>query len=217
MLRLYDFPWNRVNGYKSGLLLTQLGLPVSSASSSTFTQGADPNAGVLAKNPNAAFRCSKLPDGPVSPKFERHQSFHLAEGSRFLPGRDRFERALVLKLDGSLEQLQPRSPTCATVARLANPLHPARRRAAAQGLPRHGPKAGYAAPRKNMGRHISRTARTLVGDRYSIADIALYATPTSPMRAASTSAATRRSAPGWTASPPEPGHIPDHPGDKSGP
>ena len=164
MLRLYDF-LESGNGYKVRLLPTQLGLPFERVELD-ITRGATRTPEYLAKNPNGRIPLLELPDG-------RHLAesnailFHLAEGTRFLPA-DRFDRALALQWM-FFEQYshEPNIATARFILHFTGPDD--ERRKALPGMT----KGGYQALDVMEGHLAGRTY--FVADRYSIADIALYA------------------------------------------
>jgi glutathione S-transferase len=164
MLRLYDF-LESGNGYKVRLLLAQLGLPFERIELD-ITKGATRTPEYLAKNPNGRIPLLELPDG-------RHLAesnailFHLAEGTRFLPA-DRFDRALALQW--MFFEQYSHEPNIATARFILHFTGPAdERRKALPGMT----KGGYQALDVMEGHLAGRTH--FVADRYSIADIALYA------------------------------------------
>jgi glutathione S-transferase len=164
MLRLYDYLPSG-NGYKVRLLLAQVALPFELVQLD-ITQGATRTPEVLAKNPNG-----RIPLLEVAPDEFLAESnailFYLSEGTAFLP-TDRWERAQVLQWM-CFEQYS-HEPNIATVRFWVHytELTPERRAAIEQKRP-----LGYAAL-DVMERHLA-SRRFFVGDRYSIADIALYA------------------------------------------
>jgi glutathione S-transferase len=164
MLRLYDYLPSG-NGYKVRLLLAQVALPFELVQLD-ITQGATRTPEFLAKNPNG-----RIPLLEVAPDEFLAESnailFYLSEGTAFLP-TDRWERAQVLQWM-CFEQYS-HEPNIATVRFWVHytELTPERRAAIEQKRP-----LGYAAL-DVMERHLA-SRRFFVGDRYSIADIALYA------------------------------------------
>jgi glutathione S-transferase len=163
MLTLYDFLPSG-NGYKVRLLLTQLGIPfelvqLDIAKKETRTPE------FLAKNPNGRIPCLRLEDGTHLWESNAIQ-FYLAEGTSFLPA-GKLERAQVLQW--MFFEQYSHEPYIAVVrswhhfgtveqnrAQLADRVE---RGCAALGV---------------MESHLAQRA-WFVGERYSIADIALYA------------------------------------------
>ena len=164
MYRLYDYLPSG-NGYKVRLLLTQLGIPFELVELD-ITEGRDAHAGVPGQesqraHPDAGDRARRLPAGverdPLLPR----------RGHAVLPA-DRLERAQVLQWM-CFEQYS-HEPNIATVRFWVthDQLTPERRAQLDQKR-----ALGYAALGV-MEQHLAR--RTFfVGERYSIADIALYA------------------------------------------
>lgn len=164
MLRLYDYLPSG-NGYKVRLLLAQLAVPFELVELD-ITKGETRTPAFLAKNPNG-----RIPLLEVEPERFLAESnailFYLAEGTPFL-SEDRWHRAQTLQWM-CFEQYS-HEPNIATVRFWMHytELTPERRAAIEQKRP-----LGYAAL-DVMERHLS-AHRFFVGDRYSIADIALYA------------------------------------------
>jgi len=167
MLRLYDY-LSSGNGYKVRLLLTQLGLPFERIDLDILS-GETRTTEFRAKNPNGKVPALELEDGTVLAE-SNAILFYLAEGSPFLPD-DRLERAQTLQW--MFFEQYSHEPNVA-VARFML-LH----------LPEGGlPESGRAAlARKQeqghaalsvMEQHLAGHAY-FAGDRYTIADIALYA------------------------------------------
>jgi len=164
MITLYDY-LDSGNGYKARLLLSQLAMPYRYVELDIL-QGAARTPQFLAKNPNGNVPVLELADGRCLPESDAIL-WYLAEGSAFLPA-DRFDRAQVLRWL-CFEQYS-HEPYVATprfiVRHLA--LDSPRRAELPQRLMR-----GRAALQV-MESHL--TARAyFVAERYSIADIALYA------------------------------------------
>jgi glutathione S-transferase len=164
MLRLYDYLPSG-NGYKVRLLLRQLAIPFELVTLD-ITKGQTRTPEFLAKNPNG-----RIPLLEVAPgKFLAESNailFYLGEGTPFLPA-DRWERAQVLQWM-CFEQYS-HEPNIATVRFWLHytELTPERRAAIEQKRP-----LGYAAL-DVMEQHL-RTRSFFVAERYTIADIALYA------------------------------------------
>ena len=164
MLTLYDY-LSSGNGYKCRLLLHQLGLPFRRVELDIM-QGATRTPEFLARNPNGRIPALELEDGTVLAE-SNAILFYLAEGTPFLPA-DRLGRAQVLQW---LFFEQYSHEPFVAVARFILHLLPEDSPRRAE-LPRLH-QGGYAA----LGVMEQRLASHpfLVGDRYSIADIALYA------------------------------------------
>jgi len=162
-MRLYDYLPSG-NGYKVRLLLTQLGTPFRRVDLD-ITRGATRTPEFLRKNPNGRIPLLELDDGTFLAESDAIL-FYLAEGTPFLPS-DRLQRAQVLQW--MFFEQYSHEPNIATVrfwmhSELTDErkaLIPAKR------------QLGYAAL-DVMEEHLSRQV-FFVGDRYSIADIALYA------------------------------------------
>jgi glutathione S-transferase len=164
MLRLYDY-LSSGNGYKVRLVLAQLGIPFERIEVD-IVKGESRTPAFLAKNPNGRIPLLELENGTYLAE-SNAILFYLAEGTSFLPA-DRLGRAQALQWM-CFEQYS-HEPNIATSRFWLQhgELTPERKAALAQKQP-----LGYAAL-DVMERQLS--ARTFfVGDRYSIADIALYA------------------------------------------
>jgi glutathione S-transferase len=164
MLRLYDYLPSG-NGYKVRLLLAQLEVPFELVQLD-IVKGETRTPEFLAKNPNGRIPLLEVEAG----KFLAESNailFYLSEGTPFLPA-DRWARAQVLQWM-CFEQYS-HEPNIATVRFWVHFLEktPERRAAIEQKRP-----LGYAALGV-MERHLA-TRRFFVDDRYSVADIALYA------------------------------------------
>ncbi len=164
MLRLYDFLPSG-NGYKVRLLLAQLAIPFELVELD-ITKGETRTPDFLAKNPNGRIPLLEVEPG----RFLAESNailFYLAEGTPFLPD-DRWLRAQILQWM-CFEQYS-HEPNIATVRFWLHyaELTPERQAALA-------PKRalGYAAL-DVMERHLV-ALPFFVGDRYTIADVALYA------------------------------------------
>ncbi len=167
MIRLYDY-LSSGNGYKVRLLLTQLGLSFERIDLDILT-GETQTADYLAKNPNGKIPALELEDGTVLAE-SNAILFYLAEGSDFLPDA-RVERAQALQW--MFFEQYSHEPNVA-VARFML-LHPPE-----GGLSDSG-RAALAKKQKQghaalavMERHLA-DRMYFVADRYTIADIALYA------------------------------------------
>jgi glutathione S-transferase len=164
MLRLYDFLASG-NGYKVRLLLAQLGIPFARVELD-IVAGATRTPEFLGKNPNGRIPTLELEDGTFLPE-SNAILFYLAEGTPYLPD-DRLARARVLQW--MFFEQYSHEPNIATSRFWLMHGEPTaeRRVALAQKQP-----LGYAALGV-MEQHLG--ARPyFVGERYSIADIALYA------------------------------------------
>jgi glutathione S-transferase len=164
MNRLYDNT-DSGNGYKVRLFLTQLGLPFERIELDT-ERGETRTPDFLARNPNGKIPLLELADGRRLAESDAIL-FYLAEGTSYLP-TDRFERAQVLQW--MFFEQYSHEPNIAVARHWLRHLEitPERRSALTQKQ-----KQGHAALTV-MERHL--TGRTFfVADRYTIADIALYA------------------------------------------
>jgi glutathione S-transferase len=164
MLRLYDYLPSG-NGYKVRLLLAQLGTPYELVTLD-ITKGETRTPEFLAKNPNG--RIPLLETEPGTFLAESNAIlFYLSEGTSFLPA-ERWPRAQVLQWM-CFEQYS-HEPNIATVRFWLHytDLTPERRAAIEQRRP-----LGYAAL-DVMERHLA-TRAFFVDERYTIADVALYA------------------------------------------
>jgi glutathione S-transferase len=163
MLRLHDY-LESGNGYKVRLLLRQLGIPFERVELD-ITQGETRTPAFLAKNPNGRIPTLELEDGTFLPE-SNAILWYLAEGTRFLP-EDRLKRAQVLSW--MFFEQYSHEPNVATLRFWTHQgwlgeraaLVPGKRAAGAAAL---GVMEGHLAPR-----------RYFVAERYTIADIALYA------------------------------------------
>ena len=164
MITLYDY-LDSGNGYKARLLLSQLALPYRYVELDIL-QGASRTPQFLAKNPNGNVPVLELADGRCLPESDAIL-WYLAEGSAFLPA-DRFDRAQVLRwLCFEQYSHEPYVATPRFIVRHLAPDSP-RRAELPQRLAR-----GRAALQV-MENHLA-TRAYFVAERYSIADIALYA------------------------------------------
>lgn len=164
MLRLYDY-MESGNGYKVRLLLTQLGIPFERVELDIL-RGETRTSDYLAKNPNGRIPLLELEDGETLAESNAIQ-WYLAEGTPFLP-EDRLGRARVLQWMG-FEQYS-HEPFIAVLRFWHH----------AGTLGEHSEdeiatkQRGGEAALGVMERHLASRA-FFVGERYSIADIALYA------------------------------------------
>jgi glutathione S-transferase len=164
MLRLYDY-LSSGNGYKCRLLLHQLGIPYQRIELDILA-GQTRTPEFLAKNPNGRIPALELEDGTVLAESDAIL-FYLAEGTPFLPA-DRLQRAQVLQW--LFFEQYSHEPFIA-VARFILHLMP-------EDTPRRAEL-----PRLHQGGHAALSVLEqrllahpfLVADRYTIADIALYA------------------------------------------
>jgi glutathione S-transferase len=165
MYRLYDYLPSG-NGYKCRLVLKQLGLPYELIELDIRT-GATRTADFLTKNPNGRVPLLEIPGKGYLPESHAIISF-LAEGSRLVPS-DPFERALMWQWM-CFEQYNL-EPNIATVRFWLKSLGKTRADLGEKLVEKK--KSGYAALDVLEEGLKSRTY--LVGDRYSLADIALFA------------------------------------------
>jgi glutathione S-transferase len=171
MHRLHDNA-SSGNAYKIRLLLTQLGMPFERIEYDT-NHGATRTAEFLAaKNPNGRIPVLELPDGRCLAE-SNAILWYLAEGTPYLPVAEgeqgRWERAQVLHWM-CFEQYS-HEPHIATVRNwISHGLEMTPERAAVLPGKRKWGEAALAV----MEQHL-RVRRFFVGDRYTIADIALYA------------------------------------------
>jgi len=163
MLRLYDY-LESGNGYKVRLLLTQLGIPFERIELD-IVKGATRTPEFLKKNPNGRIPTLELENGEYLPESNAIM-WYLAEGTALLPA-DRLERARVLQW--LFFEQYSHEPNIATVRFwMHTEMTPERELL----LPTKR-KLGYAAL-DVMEQHL--TTRTyFAAERYTIADIALYA------------------------------------------
>ena len=164
MLTLYDY-LSSGNGYKCRLLLHQIGIPFRRVELDIL-KGETRTPEFLAKNPNGRIPALELADGTVLAE-SNAILFYLAEGTPFLP-EDRLGRAQVLQW--MFFEQYSHEPFIAVARFIRHLLPPDTPRRAE--LPRLE-QGGYAA----LGVMERRLAEHpfLVANRYTIADIALYA------------------------------------------
>jgi glutathione S-transferase len=164
MLRLHDHITSG-NGYKVRLLLTLLGIPFARVEYD-IDRGATRTPGFLAKNPNGRIPLIELEDGRLLAE-SNAILLYFAEGTRFLP-TDRFERALVNQW--LFFEQYSHEPNIATLRYwITHRVLDDERRAMVASKRRWG----YAALDVMEG-HLS-SRRYFVAERYTVADIALYA------------------------------------------
>ena len=165
MIRLYDYLQSG-NGYKVRLLLTQLAVPFERVELNII-KGETRTPEFLGKFPNGRIPAVEFDDGKLL--FESNAIIsYFAEGTPFMPA-DRFQHAQALQW--LFFEQYSHEPYIASVRYLV--MHPEvqdPRRAIIDTLMR---PRGYAALGVMEGHLASR--EWFVGDRYSIADIALYA------------------------------------------
>jgi glutathione S-transferase len=164
MYRLYDYLPSG-NGYKVRLLLTQLGLSFELIELD-IVQGQTRTPEFLAKNPNGRIPTLEIESGVFLPE-SNAILFYLADGTTFLPA-DRLGRARALQWM-CFEQYS-HEPNIATARFWVQHLGVTEERRAALEQKR---VLGHAALGV-MEQHLASRA-FFVGERYSIADIALYA------------------------------------------
>ena len=170
MYTLYDYLPSG-NGYKVRLLLTQLGLPFERIEMDIL-KGATRTAEFLAINPNGRIPVLRLPDGRLLAESNAILYF-LAQDSEFFPA-DSFARGLVMQW--LFFEQYSHEPYIAT-SRFYLTVSGTPEKYARQ-LERKRP-GGIAA--LNVMEQYLEQRRFFVGDRYSIADIALFAyTHTAP-------------------------------------
>ena len=173
MLRLHDSA-SSGNAYKVRLLLTQLGIPFERIEYDT-DHGATRTPEFLSTvNANGRVPVLELDDERWLPE-SNAILWYLAEGTPYLPGADghgedgRWQRAQVLQW--MFFEQYSHEPNIATVrAWLTHGVGMTPERVAALPGKRKGGEAALAV----MERHLT-TRRFFVGERYTIADIALYA------------------------------------------
>jgi glutathione S-transferase len=164
MLTLYDY-LSSGNGYKCRLLLHQLGIPFRRVELDIM-RGETRTPEFLAKNPNGRIPALELEDGTVLAESNAIM-FYLAEGTQLLPA-DPLQRAQALQW--LFFEQYSHEPFIA-VARFIRHLLPEDTPRRAE-LPRleKGGNAALGVMEQRLAEHPF-----LVGDRYSIADIGLYA------------------------------------------
>jgi len=162
-MRLYDF-LESGNGYKVRLLLNQLEIPFERVELD-ITRGATRTPEFLAKNANGRIPLLELDDGSCLAESNAIQ-WYLAEGTPLLPD-DRLLRARALQW--MFFEQYSHEPFIAT---LRFWLHQGLAEQKAAAIAERRPR-GYEAL-SVMERQLA-ASDFFVGDRYSIADIALYA------------------------------------------
>ncbi|TFG93448.1 MAG: glutathione S-transferase family protein [Myxococcales bacterium] len=163
MLRLYDY-FESGNAYKVRLLLAQLGIAFERVELDIL-KGETRAPAFLAKNPNHRIPLLEWPDGRTLAE-SNAILFHLAEGTPFLP-EDRFERAQALQW--MFFEQYSHEPYIAVLRfwHFSGQLESHRSELAAK-LERGYHALGV------MEQHLRERA-FFAGERYSVADIALYA------------------------------------------
>jgi glutathione S-transferase len=164
MLRLYDY-YDSGNGYKVRLLLTQLGLPFEYVEKDIM-KGETRTPEFLALNPNGRVPVLQLEDDTTLAESNAILCY-LAEGTPYLPA-DKLERARVLQW--LFFEQYSHEPYVAVVRFLLRHTAPDDPRRSVLEQRRNG---GYDALGV-MERHLSECS-FFVANRYTIADIALYA------------------------------------------
>ena len=163
MLRLFDYLASG-NGYKVRLLLTQLGIPFERIELDIL-KGATRTPEFLRRNPNGRIPCLELEDGTHLWESNAIQ-FYLADGTPFLPG-GREQRAQVLQW--MFFEQYSHEPYIAVVRFWHHAgLLDQKRDQLADKVERGYQALGV------METHLRERA-FFVAERYSIADIALYA------------------------------------------
>jgi len=163
-MHLYDF-LDSGNGFKARLLLAQLGMKYG-WTELDIDKGETRTPDFLRRNPNGRVPTLELDDGTFLPE-SNAILWYLAEGSRFLPSTQ-LGRAQVLQW--MFFEQYSHEPFVATARYIVRHMPP--------DSPRHAElperrKKGYAAFAV-MEQHLA-TRQFFVNERYSIADIALYA------------------------------------------
>jgi glutathione S-transferase len=163
MLRLYDY-WGSGNCYKVRLLLSQLGLPFERVHLDIL-KGETRKPEFVAKHPNQRVPLLEWPDGRSLAESDAIL-WHMAEGSRFIP-QERWQRAQILQW--MFFEQYSHEPNIATVRFW----HFAGRLDENRALIPGKMEGGYHALGV-MEAHLE-SHSYFVGERYTIADIALYA------------------------------------------
>jgi len=164
MLRLYDY-LSSGNGYKVRLLLTQLAVPFERIELD-IDRGETRTADFLAKNPNGRIPTLEVAPGVFLPE-SNAICCYLADGTALLPA-ERLARAQVLQW--MFFEQYSHEPNIATVRYwLTHDQLTPKRRAQLDGKRANG-HAALAV----MEQHL-RGRAYFVAERYSVADIALYA------------------------------------------
>lgn len=164
MLTLYDY-LDSGNGYKCRLLLALLNIPYTRVDLD-LDKGETRTPQFLARNPNGRIPALELDDGTVLPE-SNAILYYLADGSAYLP-TERLARAQVMQwLFFEQYSHEPYVATPRWIIRHLGRDHP---RMAEMPERLEKGRAAFAV----MEQHLQRNDY-FVGNRYSIADIALYA------------------------------------------
>ncbi len=164
MLTLYDY-LDSGNGYKCRLILALLNIPYTRVELD-LDKGETRTHAFLAKNPNGRIPALELEDGVVLPE-SNAILYYLADGSPYLP-ESRLARAQVMQwLFFEQYSHEPYVATPRWILRHLGRAHPRMAE-----MPERLEKGRAAL--SVMDQHLSK-ADFFVGQRYTIADIALYA------------------------------------------
>lgn len=164
MLTLYDY-LDSGNGYKCRLILALLNTPYRRIELD-LDKGETRTHAFLAKNPNGRIPALELEDGIVLPE-SNAILYYLADGSAYLP-ESRLARAQVMQwLFFEQYSHEPYVATPRWIIRHLGRDHP---RMAEMPERLEKGRAAFAVMEQHLQRH-----EYFVGNRYSIADIALYA------------------------------------------
>lgn len=164
MLTLYDY-LDSGNGYKCRLILALLNIPYTRVELD-LDRGETRTPQFLARNPNGRIPALELEDGTVLPE-SNAILYYLADGSAYLP-TERLARAQVMQwLFFEQYSHEPYVATPRWIIRHLGRTHP-RMAEMAERLEKG--RAAFAV----MEQHLQRNDY-FVGNRYTIADIALYA------------------------------------------
>jgi glutathione S-transferase len=166
LIRLHDNLFSG-NGYKARLLLAQLGVPFQRIEYD-IDRAETRTPEFLRMNPNGRIPVLELEDGRFLPE-SNAILFYLAEGTPFLPD-DRFGRAQVLSW--MFFEQYSHEPNIASPRYWITHNLPMTEERRATLEPKR--RLGYAALGVMEG-HLKDGGGFFVGDRYTIADIALYA------------------------------------------
>ena len=164
MLRLFDY-LDSGNGYKVRLLLRQLGIPFELIEVDIM-EGETRTEAFLARNPNGKIPTLELEDGAFLAESDAIL-FYLAEGTKYLPD-DRLGRAQVLQW--MFFEQYSHEPYVAVARFWLKHLGLDERRRAELADKQEKGRAALGVMERRLAEHDF-----LVGDSYTIADIALYA------------------------------------------
>ncbi len=164
MLRLYDY-LDSGNGYKVRLLLHQLDIPFELIEVDIM-EGETRTPEFLARNPNGKIPTLQLEDGGYLGESNAIM-FYLAEGTKYLPA-DRLARARVLQW--MFFEQYSHEPYIAVARFWLKHLGLDERRGAELAEKQEKGRAALGVMERHLAEH-----GYLVGESYSIADIALYA------------------------------------------